>query len=408
MVWMALPAPPGAAAGYPIPSALGVAESVFAQANPAAGRDRQEVEQLLREARQAMSRSDWDSAERAIARAEGLPFQVDPLYERFQDTPAKARRTLRELRAARGPDERSLPSERFSPTSTPGGAASTTANLSPPGAATDPRTAGSATLDALTDDAKAKAVALTQKGRMALQQGDATGALGWYQKAAGLNASFAAGEYSPAALADDLRRAGVPAERLIVARPEGGGRPAAHPDDFVSDANSPLPAGLAAGGDGLNSSVFRNSLLERPQDVTAAPYEAMPGAARGEPRRLPTATAAHPAARDEALRLLAMARAALDRGDTAGALQLAEHAQSLGVPDEAFAAGQPRPGHVLMEIQSVLNRRGAASLPSSGVVQAYDPGPDSREPYPTRQSLYDPARTARARSLLKHSPYRTI
>lgn len=392
MVWMALPAPPGAAAGYPILGSLGVAESVFAQANPAAARDRQEVEQLLREARQAISRNDWDAAERAIARAEGLPFQVDPLYERFQDTPAKARRTLRELRASRGSDERSLPSERFSPTPGQRGAASASPNVPSSGAGLDPRGAASPTLDTLTDDAKAKAAALAQKGRMALQQGDVTGALGWYQKAAGLNASFAAAEYSPAALADDLRRAGVPADRLTVLRPEGGGMPAAHPDDFAPGGNSPLPAGAAAAGDGLNSSVFRNSLLERPQDVTAAPYEAITGAARGEPRRLPTAMAANPAARDEALRLLAMARSALDRGDTAGALQLAEHARALGVPDEAFAAGQPRPEHVLMEIQSILNRRGAASLPPSGVVQAYDPGQDSRDLYPTRQSLFDPAR----------------
>jgi general secretion pathway protein D len=341
------------------------------------------VEQLLREARQAMSRSDWDAAERSLARAESLPFQVDPLYERFQDTPAKARQSLRELRAAK---ERNLPSDRFSPTVGQRGATSTP----PPQAGSNPRSAGS-TLDALTDDAKAKAAALAQKGRMALQQGDVTGALGWYQQAVGSKAVFAPGEYSPAALAEELRRAGVPADRLAVARPEGGGMPAAHPDDFAPDRNSPLPGGLAASGDDLNSSVFRNSLLERPQDVRSAPHEAVPGTASGDPRRLPTTPAANPAARDEALRLLAMARSALDRGHVTGALQLAEQARSLGVPDEAFAAGQPRPEHVLMEIQSILNRRGPGSPPLSGVVQAYDPGQDSRDAYPVRQSVYDPA-----------------
>lgn len=362
---------------------LGITEVVFAQANAATGRDRQEVEQLLREARQAMSRGDWAAAERAIARAERLPFPVDPLYERFQDTPAKVRQTLQELRAA---SERNRPSEQFSPTLGPAAAAG---GASPAAAAT-PRPADSRPLDALTDDAKAKAAAMAQKGRLALQQGDVPGALGWYQKAAALPAAFAPGEYSPATLAEELRRTGVPADRLAVVRPEAAGMPAAHPDDFAADRNSPMPAGLTGAGDDLQRSVFRDSLVERPQDLPPSAQAAMPGAASGEPRRLPTASAGLSAARDEALRLLALARSALDRGDAETALQLAEQARSLNVPDEVLGPGQPRPEHVLMEIQSLLNRRGAAGLPPSRVVQAYDPGDTSRDAYPVRQSVYDP------------------
>ena len=133
--WLILPACQGLAAGSPIPIALAIAESAFAQANPAAPRDRQEVEQLLREARQAMSRGDWASAEQLITRAEGLPVKVDPLYERFQDTPAKARRTLQELRSARSRDERTRPSERFSPTVRE----QVAAGAPPPGAGSNPR-----------------------------------------------------------------------------------------------------------------------------------------------------------------------------------------------------------------------------------------------------------------------------
>lgn len=382
-VWLILPGTPGVAAGCPIPVMLGITEAVFAQANTGTGRDRQEVEQLLREARQAMSRGDWAAAERAIARAESLPFRVDPLYERFQDTPAKARRTLQELRAAA---EQNRPSERFTPTA----GQTAAAGGSPPAAGLTPRPADSPPLDALTDDAKAKAAAMAQKGRLALQQGDVTGALGWYQKAASLPVAFASGEYSPATLADELRRAGVTADRLAVVRPESAGMPAAHPDDYAPDRNSQLPAGLAAAGDDLQRSAFRNSLVERPQDLQTAAQETVQGAANGEPRRLPTASASPSAARDEALRLLALARSALDRGEADAALQLAEQARLLNVPDEAFGAGQPRPDHVLMEIQSLLNRRGAAGLPPSRVVQAYDPGDTSRDAYPVRQSVYDP------------------
>jgi general secretion pathway protein D len=384
--WLILPACQGLAAYSPIPIALTIAESVFTQANPAAPRDRQEVEQLLRESRQAMSRGDWASAEQLITRAEALPVKVDPLYERFQDTPAKARRTLQELRSARARDERTRPSERFSPTVREpfaGGA-------SPPNAGANPPSGPPQPLETLTDDARSKANAYVQKGRLALQQGDLTGATGWYQKAAGLNAPFAAGEYSPAALADELRRAGVSADRLVAARPATSEMPVLRPDDFAPGRDTSLPAALAGPAGSPNASAF--PVLDRPQDVGAASYDSVPAAApAGEPRRLPAMSAANLATRDEALRLLALARSALDRGDAPGALQLAQHARALGVPDNAFAAGEPRPEHMLMEIQSVLSRQNAGAVQASGVVPAYDPGLGARDPYPVQQSVYDPA-----------------
>ena len=168
--------------------------------------------------------------------------------------------------------------------------------------------------------------------------------------------------------------------------------PALRPDDFAADRDASLPAALAGPASGLNSSAFRNSLLDRPQDVAAAPYDSVPAAApAGEPRRLPAMSAANLATHDEALRLLALARSALDRGDAPGALQLAQRARALGVPDDAFAAGEPRPEHMLMEIQSVLSRQNAGATPPAGVVQAYDPGLGARDPYPVQQSVYDPA-----------------
>ena len=111
-----------------------------------------------------------------------------------------------------------------------------------------------------------------------MQQGDLTGATGWYQKAAGLNAPFAPGEYSPAALADELRRAGVPADRLVAARPATSEMPALRPDDFAADRDTSLPAALAGPAGSLNSSAFQNSVLDRPQDVAAAPYDSVPAA----------------------------------------------------------------------------------------------------------------------------------
>ncbi len=126
--------------------------------------------------------------------------------------------------------------------------------------------------------------------------------------------------------------------------------------------------------------------------LTPASNEPQPAAgAPGEPRRLPSLPAASLAAHDEALRLLALARSALDRGDAPGAWQLAERARALRVPDEAYGPNEPRPEHLLMEIQSALARRTPAAGAPSGVVPAYDPGTASRDPYPVRQGLYDPA-----------------
>jgi general secretion pathway protein D len=60
----------------------------------------------------------------------------------------------------------------------------------------------------------------------------------------------------------------------------------------------------------------------------------------------------------EALRLLAIGRATLDRGDTAKALQLARKAQSLNVPESAFAPGEPRVWDFVLEVESAAKRAG--------------------------------------------------
>ncbi|NLF71054.1 MAG: general secretion pathway protein GspD [Candidatus Anammoximicrobium sp.] len=371
-VWFVLPGTPGQAAHPLVTGMLAAAESVLAQAGPAAAsRDRQEVDRLLQETRQAMNRGDLEAAQRLLSKAERLPVQYDPLYERFQDTPAKVRRALQDLQAGRSPDERSRPSDRFAPALHGRGLSSP----APLPAGTAPSRDAAQALDTLTDDAKAKAKTYAEKGRLALQQGDLAGATAWCQKAIALNASFELGEYSPAALADELRRAGVAPERLVAASPSSLGPATPKPEDFAPGRETSLPQPLPASG------------------LTPTSYD-QPLAAEmpGEPRRLPSLPPASLAAREEALRLLALSRSALDRGDAAGAKQLAEQARALRVPDEAFGPNEPRPEHLLMEIQSALNRRAPtlAAAPS-GVVPAYDPGTSSRDPYPVRQGLYDPA-----------------
>ena len=79
----------------------------------------------------------------------------------------------------------------------------------------------------------------------------------------------------------------------------------------------------------------------------------------GAPRRLPQVPSAGTphAKKAEALQLLAMARAALDRGDVVGADQLMKKVKELHVPNSAFGPNDPRPWEVELEIASAQKRR---------------------------------------------------
>ena len=62
----------------------------------------------------------------------------------------------------------------------------------------------------------------------------------------------------------------------------------------------------------------------------------------------------------EALRLVAIGRAALDRGDAATALLVAKQAQSLQVPERDFAPGEPRVWQLVLDSESAARRSGIA------------------------------------------------
>ena len=77
----------------------------------------------------------------------------------------------------------------------------------------------------------------------------------------------------------------------------------------------------------------------------------------------------------EALRLIAIGRAALDRGDATTALQYARRAQALKVPDQSFAAGEPRVWQFALDAESAARRSGISladngNAAKSGVVTA--------------------------------------
>ena len=64
--------------------------------------------------------------------------------------------------------------------------------------------------------------------------------------------------------------------------------------------------------------------------------------------------------KSQALRLVALGRAALDRGDASTALQIAKQAQALKVPEKDFAAGEPRVWQFVLDAESAARRSGVA------------------------------------------------
>ncbi|MCG8649603.1 MAG: hypothetical protein MI861_07210, partial [Pirellulales bacterium] len=112
----------------------------------------------------------------------------------------------------------------------------------------------------------------------------------------------------------------------------------------------------------------RPKMKRLPSIGAASPMAAAPGqVARGQVTRGQVAPGqaargqVAPASRKaDALRLLAIGRAALDRGDAATALALAKQAQALQVPEREFAANEPRVWQLLLDAESAASRSGVA------------------------------------------------
>ncbi len=97
-------------------------------------------------------------------------------------------------------------------------------------------------------------------------------------------------------------------------------------------------------------------------------------------QRLPSVADAQPiggasdiaARKQEALRLLAIGRSSLDRGDASTALTLARQAQALNVPEREFTTGEPRVWQLLLDAESAARRSGIALTSGTSPIQ-YSP-----------------------------------
>src|SRR5690606_8351963 len=71
--------------------------------------------------------------------------------------------------------------------------------------------------------------------------------------------------------------------------------------------------------------------------------------------------------KQEALRLIAQGRAALERGDIPGALRSVTAAETLSVPESAFAPGEPRVWQLALDVQSAARRAGVSPSSSASI-----------------------------------------
>ncbi len=79
--------------------------------------------------------------------------------------------------------------------------------------------------------------------------------------------------------------------------------------------------------------------------------------------------------KDEAVRWLVMAQAALDRGDISGAEQMVKKAEALGVPESLYGPRDPRPWQLSMEVASAKRRTTSGVAPAGFTKVAPAGGP---------------------------------
>ncbi|MEX2175482.1 MAG: hypothetical protein WD872_14055 [Pirellulaceae bacterium] len=378
---------------------------VWATATASAGQfgktdNRRAADDLLRQARKAIKAGDFAAADGLVTQAEKLGVTYDPLTARFVDTPEKLRQLLDETKSREIPAA-TLPSSRFPPLLTSPAAARPGGDVPKdpfsaagrPGVVEQLATAGD----------KSKAAGLLRDARAALAAGDKLAALAAWQKAAGMPAQYGLDEDSPQKVAFDLQRAGVDPSRLVPVAANPAAPFAMQPSDVSAYDRLPAlgasPAQLPAGANAPTLNPYglpaeSNPLAAAPQNVyqpagqdsiyspaAPQPYQAAPAQFQAEaPQRLPSGD---PAKKGEAVRLVAQARIALDRGDLQAAHSMAQQAQDLNVPDNAYAAEETRPWQVLLDVEKISRRR-------EGVVQASGANAPAEPKYPVAQGVYDP------------------
>lgn len=110
--------------------------------------------------------------------------------------------------------------------------------------------------------------------------------------------------------------------------------------------------------------------------LSLPPTPPLAGVVNAKPLGGPLPVGVNSASRkQEALRLVAIGRASLDRGDITTAVAIARKAEALNVPEKDFAPGEPRVWQLLLDAESAARRSGVSL--ASGTEPLANPGATS-------------------------------
>lgn len=359
-------------AATPTAVALIIAAEATGQSGPAAD-PRRQSDDLLAQARAALKNGQFDQAEALIGQAEKLNVKYDAFSERWNDTPAKLRKLAADERAKSAGGARK-PSSLFPALLSP--AQQPVPPAGPPQPPADPFAARNAREGAVTS--------LTEGG--APQNNPTAPFLLNPEEMAAKDhqnlPQLAGGGQPPAGVPlapPNLNPYALPAEGNPLAASPAAAPPAFQPPAFV-------PPGAPAA---MNPAVPGRPTQEQLADLNL-PTATQPGGPNEAPQRLPNPPYQSPAAvagapnKSEALRLVAEARLALDKGDVNTAQTLTRQAMSLNVPESAFAPNETRPWQLELMVSKAIYQRGGVQ-PAGGVSVA---GPNGR--FPVSNGVYQP------------------
>jgi general secretion pathway protein D len=422
--------------------ALGQAD----QNNSAASR--READQWLRQAREAMKKGDLDYAGECLDRADQLGGGQGSIFSPLKDTPAKARQELEKLRrsAASPKSDSAGPIAKLfhkdgggnaaQPPADPYGGQPAGLPATAPSRLPTPHTLSDGTMTAqggmpeagigqAGNDRSMRSHQLLQDARVALAKGDSQRASLLIGQARQLGVN-----YPPNADSPDKIEALVSQAAAFAKGPMAGTNAEGYTREFAQfllDQSTGLLAyhnydeaqQLAQQSKDLRASFGQfdrtpdqvlaqiASARRQAQSNVAAGSNPLPPwggpsadtASASNPRRLPltdsdSAAGGVAANKTEALRLIAEAQAALDRGDLLTAKQAAEQAQNLA-PESAYAANEIRPWMVLLEVNKALKSRGgvvpAANFEST-TQNALATDTNSGGAFPVSQGIYNPSK----------------
>ncbi len=378
---------------------------------------RRKNQAVLKKAQSAIRSGKYELAESLLQQAEASGTSPKATLNPFALTTEKLRRELNQAQKEKGlasPSRRApLPKLRSDVETSTADRAAPSKRVSGEGTGED---AAPNLLSATENAEKPQANHYLRKSREALRNGNTAAAVAWYRKAIDLNVTFADDEDSPQRLANDLMAAGV-APKLLAPQPKAtnpsapqGPNAAAlaqHEEQIpaiLRDSPPPMDRLEKVATEPNASQIVENpyattpapplpnnslSFVQRngsPLPASSSPHAKGPADPQADHRAAPSrgmAAGKNLPAHIQVKQLVAQAQAALNQGQWDRAQELAEQANAISVPEEAFGPGEVRPWMMLVELSQHRNRRAApGSVPTPG----QDPAKTAATPAPANNA----------------------